>query len=207
MYRLRARLAETLMSTGDQSSTRIFTANQTDFTIAAIVECLCCGFVTNKIGLLQIKECCRSRKCARFKDEERQNSLKLNKDLKGHSHQIWPPQFWPISAGLVIKRLLYALKHLDKCDKPCEFQHRILVWPRSEGWSFESRFIAFFLNVSKHNRRFYDETCWNGPQLGGVKFGESIPNKSTTVQVQCHRWILSTVCPHLYTMSTWKGLQ
>ena len=88
MYRLRARLAETLMSTGDQSYARIFTANQTDFTIAAIVECLCCGFVTNKIGLLQIKECCRSRNCARFKDEERQNSLKLNKDLKGHSHQI-----------------------------------------------------------------------------------------------------------------------
>jgi len=42
MYRLRTRLAETLMSTGDQSSTGIFTAYQTDF--AAVVECPCCGF-------------------------------------------------------------------------------------------------------------------------------------------------------------------
>ena len=42
MYRLRARLAETLMSSGDQSYTKIITANQTDF--AAVVECRCCGF-------------------------------------------------------------------------------------------------------------------------------------------------------------------
>ena len=42
MYRLRARLAETLMSTGDQGYTGIFTAYQTDF--ATVVECRCCGF-------------------------------------------------------------------------------------------------------------------------------------------------------------------
>ena len=41
VYRLRARLAETLMSTGDQSYTRIFTAIQTDF--AAVVEALAAG--------------------------------------------------------------------------------------------------------------------------------------------------------------------
>ena len=41
MHRLRARLAETLMSTGDQSYTRIFTVDQTHF--AAVVGCPCCG--------------------------------------------------------------------------------------------------------------------------------------------------------------------
>ena len=42
MHCLRARLAETLMSIGDQISTRIFTVDQTHF--AAVVGCHCCGF-------------------------------------------------------------------------------------------------------------------------------------------------------------------
>jgi len=45
MHRLRARLAETLMSTGDQScirGARIFTVDQTHF--AAVVGYPCCGF-------------------------------------------------------------------------------------------------------------------------------------------------------------------
>ena len=41
MHCLRARLAETLMSTGDQSYTRIFTVDQTHF--AAVVGCPCFG--------------------------------------------------------------------------------------------------------------------------------------------------------------------
>jgi len=36
MHRLRARLAETLMSTGDQSSTKIFTVDQTHFAADAL---------------------------------------------------------------------------------------------------------------------------------------------------------------------------
>jgi len=42
MHGLRARLTETLMSTRDQSCTRIFTIDQTHF--AAVVGCPYCGF-------------------------------------------------------------------------------------------------------------------------------------------------------------------
>jgi len=50
MHCLRARLAETLMSTGYQSYARIFTVDQTHF--AAVVGCPCCGNFRRNCSIL-----------------------------------------------------------------------------------------------------------------------------------------------------------
>jgi len=55
MHRLRTRLAETLMSTGDQSYRRIFTVDQTHF--AEVVGCPCCGFRRYFVSNSQVIGC------------------------------------------------------------------------------------------------------------------------------------------------------
>ena len=54
-------------------------------------------------------------------------------NLSGHSHQICPSPVLLVHFNRSCrKKVCYAFKHLEECNKPCRFHHRILVRPRVE---------------------------------------------------------------------------